>query len=116
VCYTPDESQVVTCGSDKKIASWDVFDGTLIRELEGSVVGTISGLDMSSDGRMFATGGQDQLIKVRLHVILLRSFLGLPKARNQEIIILFISLINAVILQDVVLEINRIARSYALWL
>eukprot|EP00042_Codosiga_hollandica_P004593 m.14334 g.14334 ORF g.14334 m.14334 type:complete len:611 (+) comp22175_c0_seq1:135-1967(+) len=63
VTYVPDESQVVTCGSDKKIASWDVYDGSLIRELSGSV-GPLNGLDVSTDGKLIVSGGQDQLVKV----------------------------------------------------
>ncbi len=64
VIYTPDESQVVTCGSDKKIASWEVFDGRLIRDLEGSASGSILGLDGSRDGKIIVSGGQDKLVKV----------------------------------------------------
>ncbi len=62
--YTPDESQVVTCGSDKKIASWDVYDASLIRDLEGSAAGSILGLDMSKDGKLLVSGGQDKMLKV----------------------------------------------------
>lgn len=36
VQYHPDESQLLTCGSDRKITYWDAVDGTAIRILEGS--------------------------------------------------------------------------------
>merc|ERR1711916_137273 len=65
VSYHPDESQVVTCGTDRKIGYWEVFDGSLIRELEGSQAGaSINGLSITPDGEYFVTGGTDKLIKV----------------------------------------------------
>lgn len=64
VCYLTDESQVITCGTDRKIGYWEVYDGQLIRELEGSQSGAIHGLDIASDGHHFVTGGVDKLIKV----------------------------------------------------
>lgn len=63
VSYRPDESQIITAGSDKKISAWELFDGTLIREVEGSV-GPIHGLDVSPDGKYFVSGGDDKLLKV----------------------------------------------------
>ncbi len=62
--YYPDESQLLTCGTDRKVAYWEAFDGTLIRELEASQSDTINGLDISPDGEHFAIGGSDKLVKV----------------------------------------------------
>jgi WD40 repeat protein len=39
VLYHPDEAQVITTGSDRKIAYWDAFDGQQIRNIEASEVG-----------------------------------------------------------------------------
>jgi len=68
VCYSIDESQILTTGTDKKIAYWDVYEGSLIRELEGSKSknnGAINGLDVSPiSGEYFVTGGEDKLVKV----------------------------------------------------
>ncbi|KAL6110203.1 cfap52 [Pungitius sinensis] len=64
VCYHPEEYQIITCGSDRKVAYWDVFDGATIRELEGSQSGSINGMHISQDGRHFVTGGDDKLVKV----------------------------------------------------
>ncbi|MEW5298669.1 MAG: hypothetical protein WDW36_001762 [Sanguina aurantia] len=36
VVYHPDESQLVTTGTDRKITYWDAFDGTAIRIIDGS--------------------------------------------------------------------------------
>jgi len=64
VCYQPDECQVITAGTDRKIGYWETFDGSQIRELEGTKSGAINGMDMSPDGNCFVTGGQDKLLKV----------------------------------------------------
>ncbi|KAF3687519.1 Cilia- and flagella-associated protein 52 [Channa argus] len=64
VCYHPDEYQIITSGTDRKVAYWDVYDGSAIRELEGSKSGAINGLHISQDGKHFVTGGDDKLVKV----------------------------------------------------
>ena len=64
ICYRPDECQIITAGTDRKIAYWETFDGSQIRELDGSKSGSIEGLDISSDGIYLVTGGADKLIKV----------------------------------------------------
>ncbi|XP_047143851.1 cilia- and flagella-associated protein 52 isoform X1 [Hydra vulgaris] len=64
VCYRPDECQILTAGTDHKISCWETYDGSPIRELEGTKSGSINGLDISPDGFYFVTGGEDKLIKV----------------------------------------------------
>ncbi|XP_042311140.1 cilia- and flagella-associated protein 52 isoform X1 [Sceloporus undulatus] len=64
VCYHPDEHQLITSGTDRKIGYWEVFDGSPIRDLEGSLSGSINGMDITSDGTYFVTGGDDHLVKV----------------------------------------------------
>ncbi|XP_058531584.1 cilia- and flagella-associated protein 52 isoform X2 [Ochotona princeps] len=64
VCYHPDEFQIITSGTDRKIAYWEVFDGTVIRELEGSLSGSVNGMDITQEGLHFVTGGNDHLVKV----------------------------------------------------
>ncbi|XP_043924725.1 cilia- and flagella-associated protein 52 [Protopterus annectens] len=64
VCYHPEEFQIITSGTDRKIAYWEVFDGSAIRDLEGSSSGSINGMDISPDGAYFTTGGDDKLVKV----------------------------------------------------
>jgi WD40 repeat protein len=55
--YHPDESQVVTGGTDRKVTWWDSFDGQAIRVLDGSESAEINSLDISTDGEMIVTGG-----------------------------------------------------------
>ncbi|XP_054461063.1 cilia- and flagella-associated protein 52 [Anoplopoma fimbria] len=64
VCYHPEEYQIITGGTDRKVSYWDVFDGGAIRELEGSQSGAINGMHISADGKHFVTGGDDKLVKV----------------------------------------------------
>ncbi|XP_028675401.1 cilia- and flagella-associated protein 52 [Erpetoichthys calabaricus] len=64
VNYHPEEFQIITSGSDRKIGYWEVFDGAAIRELEGSLSGSINGMDIAQDGRHFVTGGDEKLLKV----------------------------------------------------
>ncbi|XP_040309146.1 cilia- and flagella-associated protein 52 isoform X2 [Herpailurus yagouaroundi] len=56
VCYHPEEFQIITSGTDRKIAYWEVFDGSVIRELEGSLSGSINGMDITTEGVHFVTG------------------------------------------------------------
>lgn len=48
VCYHPDEGQIITTGSDRKITYWGIFDGSAIRHLEGSEEGEVNSLAISS--------------------------------------------------------------------
>ncbi|KAM8797004.1 cilia- and flagella-associated protein 52 [Eudromia elegans] len=64
VCYHPEEYQIITSGTDRRIGYWEVFDGSAIRELEGSTSGSINGMDITSDGVHFVTGGDDHLVKM----------------------------------------------------
>ena len=36
VLYHPDESQLLTTGTDRKITNWDAYDGNAIRIVDGS--------------------------------------------------------------------------------
>merc|ERR1719169_206634 len=64
LCYHPDESQLLTCGSDRKIAYWDTFDGQAIRVLEGSEEGELTSLAISKSGSHYVSGGEERLVKL----------------------------------------------------
>lgn len=59
VCYV---QQLQPCLRDSlrsfptQVSYWDVFDGSAIRELEGSQSGAINGMHISQDGKHFVTG------------------------------------------------------------
>jgi WD40 repeat protein len=62
--YHPDESQLLTTGSDRKITYWDTYDGQAIRVLEGSEEGELTTLDISGSGSHYVSGGEDRLVKL----------------------------------------------------
>ncbi|KAF5908072.1 cilia- and flagella-associated protein 52, partial [Clarias magur] len=53
VCYHPEEYQIITSGTDRKIGYWEVYDGAAVRELEASQSGAINGMDISAEGGNF---------------------------------------------------------------
>ena len=71
--YPPSSSRVLASvpsqfkffGSLLQIAYWETFDGSAIRDLEGSKSGSVEGMDVSPDAQCFVSGGADKLIKVR---------------------------------------------------
>eukprot|EP01084_Bolivina_argentea_P258167 435131_1 len=63
VLYYPDESQYLTCGSNRRITYWDAYDSSQIRVIEGGEKGMMA-LDMEEMGEWFVSGGEDALVKV----------------------------------------------------
>ena len=59
--YNFDENQIVTSGTDRKICYWEALDGSLIRQMDGSMSGAVNGMDIWSDGTKFVTGGDDKV-------------------------------------------------------
>eukprot|EP00444_Apocalathium_aciculiferum_P062361 CAMPEP_0183601952 /NCGR_PEP_ID=MMETSP0371-20130417/180702_1 /TAXON_ID=268820 /ORGANISM="Peridinium aciculiferum, Strain PAER-2" /LENGTH=283 /DNA_ID=CAMNT_0025814045 /DNA_START=12 /DNA_END=863 /DNA_ORIENTATION=- len=57
-------SDEVTTGSDRKIGYWDTFDGQAIRMLEGSDEGELVSLSMSKSGSHYVSGGEERLVKL----------------------------------------------------
>lgn len=55
---------MLAAGSDRKISYWEVFDGSLVRHVEGSSKGCINWLSINSSGEIFASCGVDQIVKV----------------------------------------------------
>lgn len=64
VCFHTSEVQLLTAGTDRKIGYWEMYDGSQIRELEASRSGSINGMDLTKDGTIFVTGGDDKIVKV----------------------------------------------------
>ncbi|EKX37892.1 hypothetical protein GUITHDRAFT_160084, partial [Guillardia theta CCMP2712] len=53
VLYHPDESQLLTTGTDRKITNWDAYDGSAIRIVDGS-----------TSAEFFVSGGGDKILKL----------------------------------------------------
>ena len=64
IVYYPDDSQILTCGSDKKITYWDTVEAEEIRMMDGSLEGEINSLSITKSGETFVSAGEDKLIKV----------------------------------------------------
>eukprot|EP00929_Paragymnodinium_shiwhaense_P112306 TRINITY_DN8056_c0_g1_i1.p1 TRINITY_DN8056_c0_g1~~TRINITY_DN8056_c0_g1_i1.p1 ORF type:complete len:618 (-),score=119.92 TRINITY_DN8056_c0_g1_i1:423-2276(-) len=64
ICYHPDESQLLTTGSDRKVGYWDTFDGQAIRVLEASDEGEVATLSISKSGSHYVSGGEERLLKL----------------------------------------------------
>ncbi|XP_024356612.1 cilia- and flagella-associated protein 52 isoform X2 [Physcomitrium patens] len=64
VNYHPDESQLLTCGTDRKITFWDAYDCQPIRVIDGSLSADMLSLDISPDGEGFVSGGGDREVKL----------------------------------------------------
>lgn len=64
LAFFPDDSQILTCGSDKKITYWDSIDAEEIRMIDGSLEGEINSLSISKSGETFVSAGEDRLIKI----------------------------------------------------
>ena len=63
VVYHPDESQMLTCGSNHKITYWDSVDGQAIRVIDGGE-GIMTALDIEPSGEFFISGCEDKSLKV----------------------------------------------------
>lgn len=63
ILYHPDESQLLTCGSDRKLTYWDTYDANAIRIIDGSD-NEINALDIEPDGVLFVSAGEDRTVKV----------------------------------------------------
>jgi hypothetical protein len=64
VNYHPDESQILTTGTDRKITFWDAYDCQAIRLIDGSLSSEMNCLDITPDGEGFVSGGVDREVKL----------------------------------------------------
>ena len=64
--YHPLEHQLLTTGTDRKIGYWETLDGSMVRELDGSMTGSVNALDVSADGLYFVCAGDDRMVKVTI--------------------------------------------------
>ena len=62
VLYHPDESQILTCGTNHKISYWDAYDGSAIRVIDGGDA-EMTTLDVEPEGTFFVSGSADKTVK-----------------------------------------------------
>lgn len=62
--YVCDGVQILTSGTDRRISYWESYDGSLVREKEGSKIGPINCLATNSTGDFFISAGNDCVVKL----------------------------------------------------
>lgn len=62
--FLPNAVQVLTAGSDKSISYWEVYDGTQVREIQGSKTGPVNFIDIDTTGTHFVSCGDDQVVRL----------------------------------------------------
>uniref|UniRef100_A0A1I8PVT9 Cilia- and flagella-associated protein 52 n=1 Tax=Stomoxys calcitrans TaxID=35570 RepID=A0A1I8PVT9_STOCA len=62
--YFPTGVQILTCGTDGRISYWAVYNGSLIREIQGSLKSSVNHIDINGSGDYFVSVGSDQLVKL----------------------------------------------------
>merc|ERR1711871_1294679 len=75
ILYHPDESQILTAGTDRKVTYRDPLDGSAIRVLDASE-DELHDVAITAEGDLFVTGGADKLVKVWHYDEGLRRFIG----------------------------------------
>lgn len=63
--YYPSGVQILATGTDRHVSYWEVYDASLVRDVEASAKGPINCLALNATGANFVTVGSDQLVKVR---------------------------------------------------
>ena len=82
VRYHPSDCQILTTGTNRKIAYWETYDGSLIRDFEGSTASGLNTLDITGDGNYIVTGGNDQMVKVRfIHILFFNVVYAIKKKK-----------------------------------
>jgi WD40 repeat protein len=62
--FHPEQTQLLTTGTDRKIAFWDIADGNPIRILDGSHTDMLNCLAITNDGERFVAAGGEKLVQV----------------------------------------------------
>lgn len=67
--YYPSGVQILATGTDRRVSYWEVYDASLVRDVEASAKGPINSLALNATGENFVTVGSDQVVKVCFIVI-----------------------------------------------
>ena len=54
----------MTTGTDRKIAYWDVYDGSAVRVTDGSDTAAMCDVAVDTAGAAIVSGGADKLVQV----------------------------------------------------
>lgn len=62
--FFPTAVQILATGTNRKISYWEVYDGSLVREVEASPKACVNCISINKSGEIFVTAGADQIVKV----------------------------------------------------
>jgi len=82
IVYHPDESQLITTGTDRQITYWDATDLTQIRIVNGSEKGAINKLSINDAGTRFVSCSEDRTVKLWLYDEGIVDSIGLAHSGN----------------------------------
>lgn len=68
--FFPTGVQILATGTDRRVSYWEVFDASLVRDIEASNKGPVNCVALNSIGEYFLSVGHDQIVKVCLYLIL----------------------------------------------
>lgn len=68
--YFPSGVQILAAGSDRRISYWEVYDASLVRDVEGSSKGPLNCISLNETGEHFVSAGSDQVVKVGSNIYL----------------------------------------------
>jgi hypothetical protein len=63
VVFSPDGSQIASCGEDMTVRLWDTRSGSLLHTLTGHE-GAVMGVDISPDGLLLASCSEDKTVRL----------------------------------------------------
>lgn len=62
--YYPSGVQIIATGTDRRVSWWEVYDASLVRDVEASPKGPVNCLSMNLTGSHFVSVGSDQVVKL----------------------------------------------------
>lgn len=62
--FFPTGVQILATGTDRRVSYWEVFDASLVRDVEASKKGPVNCVALNSTGEYFVSVGHDQVVKV----------------------------------------------------
>lgn len=62
--FFPTGVQILATGTDRRVSYWEVFDASLVRDVEASKKGPVHCVAFNKTGEHFVSVGSDQIVKV----------------------------------------------------
>lgn len=66
--FFPTGVQILATGTDRRVSYWEVYDASLVRDVEASKKGSVNCVALNKTGEYFISVGHDQIVKVSIGV------------------------------------------------